>query len=198
MVYTSKSIERAVDHFSSLPGVGRKTAQRLVYHLLRADEQEIKSFANALLDLKKNIKLCSQCFNFTEVDPCPICSSHKRDRSTICVVEEPNDVLAIEKTNEYFGLYHVLHGVLNPLEGITQDELKIRELVSRVNGSSEIILALNPSLEGEVTTQFISKLIKPLEVKVSRIASGVPMGSALEFSDEATLSRALEARTLVI
>lgn len=194
MQYTSESIQRAIEAFASLPSIGRKTAQRLVFHILRQPEEYSQQFAESIIHLKQNINLCSICYNYTESDPCPICSSFKRDSSTICVVEEPNDVMAIEKTNEYFGLYHVLHGVLNPLEGINPDDLKIRELISRVNDAREIILAINPSIEGEVTTQYLSKILKPFDVKITRLASGIPLGSALEFSDEATLSRALESR----
>lgn len=194
MQYTSESIQKAIEAFASLPSIGRKTAQRLVFHILRQPDEYSEQFADSIIHLKQNVKFCSVCFNYTESDPCHICSSFKRDKSTICVVEEPNDVIAIEKTNEYFGSYHVLHGVLNPLEGINPEDLKIRELIARVNDASEIILAINPSVEGEVTTQYLSKILKPFEVKVTRLASGIPLGSALEFSDEATLSRALESR----
>ena len=151
MIYTSESIEKIVDLFSALPTIGRKTAHRLAFFLLKQDRNFIEQFSGALLELKKNVKFCSVCFNYTDHDPCPICSSAKRDKSLICVVEEPNDVLAIEKTNEYTGYYHVLHGALNPLEGITPNDLKIVELISRLNnGVDEVILALNPTVEGEV------------------------------------------------
>ena len=194
MLYTSESIEKLVEVLSSLPSVGRKTAQRLTFFILRQPSEYIDKFVNSLNDLRNNVKYCSQCFNYTEVDPCPICSSKKRDTSLICVVEEPNDVFAIEKTNEFFGLYHVLHGIINPLEGVTQNDIKIKELVERINGVNEIILALNPTVEGEVTTQYIAKILKPLNIKITRIARGVPVGSELEFTDEATLSRALLGR----
>jgi recombination protein RecR len=194
MLYTSESIEKVVDMFSSLPTIGKKTAQRLSFFLLRQDEEFVMKFAESILELKKNVKFCSTCFNYTEDDPCKICSSHKRHRETICVVEEPNDLVAIEKTGEYFGLFHVLHGTLNPLEGISANDLKIKELIERLDGVSEIILALNPSVEGEVTTQYIAKMVKPLDIKVSRIARGIPVGTDLEFVDEATISRALEGR----
>jgi len=195
MIYTSESIEKVVSLFASLPTIGRKTAQRLAFHLLKQDEKFAKDFAEALIQLKQNVKLCSVCFNYTEKDPCPICTSPKRDKSTICVVESPTDVMAIEKTNEYFGFYHVLHGALNPLENINANDLKIIELVSRLNiDVHEIILALNPTVEGEVTTQYINNQIKPLGKKISRIARGIPIGSDLEFADEATLSRALQGR----
>ncbi len=198
MIYTSKSIEKIVELFSSLPTIGRKTAHRLAFFLLKQDEKFIEQFSDALKELKKNVRFCSVCFNYTESDPCPICSSAKRDNSIICVVEEPNDVLAIEKTNEFHGFYHVLHGTLNPLEGISAKDLKIVELISRLNnGVQEVILALNPTVEGEVTTQYLSNSIKPLGKKITRIARGVPIGSDLEYADEATLSRALQGRVEV-
>lgn len=198
MVYSSETIEKIVKIFNSLPSIGRKTAQRLTYYLLRQPDEFIQSFADSLIELKNNIKLCSICFNYTETDPCPICSSAKRNREIICVVEEPNDVLAIEKTNEFNGLYHVLHGVINPLEGITQNHIKIRELLQRLDGVKEVILAINPSVEGEVTTQYLAKLLKPLEIKTTRIARGLPIGSDLEFADDATITKALEERTLIL
>ena len=194
MIYTSESIEKIVDIFATLPTIGRKTAQRLTYHLLRQSEEFIGKFSTALVDLKKNVKYCSSCFNYTENDPCPICSSTKRNRTTICVVEEPNDLLAIEKTNEYFGLYHVLHGSLNPLDGVSPADLKIKELIERLTEVEEVILALNSNVEGEVTTQYLAKLIKPIGIKITRIARGIPIGSDLEFADEATISRAIEGR----
>jgi recombination protein RecR len=198
MIYTSRSIEKVVDLFTSLPSIGRKTAQRLTYHLLRQNSEFSEQFANALIELKKNVRLCSKCFNYTETDPCVFCSSEKRDQSIICVVEEPNDIMAIEKTREYSGLYHVLQGIIKPLEGVTQDDIRIKELIERLySGVEEVILALNPSVEGELTTFYIAKLLKPLNIKVTRIASGVPMGSAIEFSDEATISRALEGRVTI-
>lgn len=197
MLYTSESIERLVDILSTLPTIGRKTAQRLTFHLLRQNKEFVDSFAVALVELKKNVIYCSSCHNYTESDPCPICASQKRNRKIICVVEEPNDVHAIEKTSEFHGLYHVLHGVLNPLEGITQNDIKIRELLQRLDEVEEVILALNASVEGEVTTQFIAKLLKPLSIKTTRIARGIPIGSDLEFADEATITRALEGRSEV-
>lgn len=197
MVYTSESIEKAVAAFSKLPSIGKKSAQRLTYFILRQDEKFIDDFSQALTNLKSNVKLCSVCFNYTDVDPCPICNANKRDRSVICVVEEPNDVLAVEKTNEFFGLYHVLHGVINPMEGVSANDIKIKELVHRIADVQEVILAINPSIEGEVTTQYIAKLLKPLDVKITRIASGIPLGSSLEWTDEATLTRALEGRVLL-
>jgi recombination protein RecR len=194
MSISSESIEKAINYFSSLPSIGKKTAQRLVFHLLKEDEEYIEQFSNSLINLKKNVKFCSSCFNYTESDPCLICESKKRNRKTICVVEQPSDVAIIEKTNEYFGLYHVLHGILNPMEGISPEDLKVKELISRLIDIEEVILALNPTVEGEVTSQYIGKLVNSLDIKVSRIASGVPIGSSLEFTDVSTLSKAIESR----
>jgi recombination protein RecR len=197
MLYSSESIEKAVDMFAALPTIGRKTAQRLAYFLLRQNTEFIEKFSQALLELKQKVHYCSVCNNYTEVDPCPVCSSQKRDRTIICVVEEPNDVPAIEKTGEYFGLYHVLHGVLNPLEGCGPEDIKIKELIERAANSVEVILALNANVEGEITTQYIAKALRPLGVKVTRIARGIPIGSDLELADEATISRAKEGRSEV-
>ncbi len=199
MVYTAESLEQLAEQFSHLPGIGRKTAHRLAFYILKMPREEVQALANALLTVKEKIRYCSTCSNITEVDPCPICSNVKRDQSVICVVEEPNDVVAIEKTKDYKGLYHVLGGTLSPLDGIGPDDLKIKELIQRVSNSviEEVILALNPNVEGEATTLYISKLLKPFGVKVTRIARGLPVGSDLEFADEATLSRALEGRILL-
>ncbi len=197
MKYGSESIEKLTDYFSSLPSIGRKTAQRLTFHILRKDLDFVEKFAQAMIELKHNVNLCSVCFNYTETDPCAICNSHKRKRNIICVVEEPTDVLAIEKTNEFFGLYHVLHGVLNPLDGVQASDLKIKELISRMSEVEEVIMALNPSIEGEATTQYIAKFLKQIDIKVTRLASGIPMGSSIEYSDDATLSKALECRITI-
>lgn len=194
MQYTSESIEKLVELFSSLPTIGRKTAQRLTFHILRQSDSFVEQFANAMLELKKNVKYCSVCNNFTDTDPCPICSSIKRDNSIICVVEQPSDVMAIEKTNEFFGLYHVLHGVLNPLDNIGPTDIKIKELIERLHTINEVILAINPSIEGEATIQYLAKIIKPIGIKITRIARGIPMGAELEFTDEATITRAIEGR----
>jgi recombination protein RecR len=195
MLYTSESLEAVIEHLSRLPTIGRKTAQRLALFLLKQPREEVVAMARALVDMKDRIAYCSVCQNITEKDPCPICQSPKRDRSVICVVEEPSDVLAVEKTNDFHGLYHVLGGVINPLEGIGPEELKVRELLGRMqDGVEEVILALNPNVEGEMTTLYLAKMLKPLGVKVTRIARGIPLGSALEFIDEATISRALEGR----
>ncbi|RCK73283.1 MAG: Recombination protein RecR [Ignavibacteriae bacterium] len=198
MLYTSEALEILIDKLSQLPSIGRKTAQRLALFIMKLPKEEVKSLAEALIAVKEKVKNCSICSNFTDEDPCLICSSPKRDPNTICVVEEPNDVIAIEKTNEYNGLYHVLGGSLSPLDGIGPEDLKIRELLQRINESTkEIILALNPNVEGEATTIYLSKLIKPLGVKVTRIARGIPVGGDLEFIDEATLSRAIEGRVQI-
>lgn len=198
MLYTSETIERMIEILSSLPSIGRKSAQRLTYYLIKQPEDYIIKFSNTLQELKQKVKYCSVCFNYTENDPCPICSSSRRDTKTICVVESPNDVIAIEKTGEYNGLYHVLHGVINPLDGITQNDIKIKELVDRKDGIEEVILALNPSIEGEVTTHYIAKLLIPLGIKATRIARGMPVGSELEFVDDATITRAIEGRIEII
>jgi recombination protein RecR len=194
MVYTSESIEQVVNCFASLPTIGRKTAQRLTYHLLKRDKSFAENFAQSILNLKNNICYCSVCNNYTELDPCPICASESRNNEIICVVEEPNDVVAIEKTNEFKGRYHVLHGLINPLDGVSPSDIKIQELIVRLNGVQEVILALSAGVEGEITTQYIAKLISPLGIKVTRLARGMPIGGELEFTDEATISRALEAR----
>lgn len=196
MQYSSVSMERAIAELSKLPGIGRKSAQRLVFFLLKAPKFEIQNLADALLALKDKVKFCSVCFNLTENDPCAICQSEKRDRSVICVVEEANDVLALERTGEYRGLYHVLGGALSPLEGVGPDDLSVRQLLPRINGNTkEVIIATNPTTEGEATAIYLEKLIKPLHAKVTRIARGLPVGGDLEYADEITLTKALEGRT---
>lgn len=198
MFYTSESLETLIDELSQFPGIGRKTAQRLAMYIMKLPREEVVSMARALVDVKDKVKNCSVCFNFTEDNPCFICSSTKRDQNTICVVEEPNDVLAIEKTNDFDGLYHVLGGSLSPLDGIGPDELKIKELLKRITDQTyEIILALNPNVEGEATTLYLSRLLKPIGLKVTRLARGIPIGGDLEFADEATLSRAIEGRVAI-
>jgi recombination protein RecR len=198
MLHTSEALQELIEELSKLPGVGRKSAQRLALFIMKRPRDEVVRMAKALVSVKDRIRYCSVCCNITEQDPCPICSSAKRDRSVICVVEEPNDVIALEKTNEYRGVYHVLGGALSPLDGIGPEELKARELVSRVSEEvSEIILAMNPNVEGEATTIYLSRLLKPLGVKISRIARGIPVGGDLEFTDEATLTRALEGRIVL-
>jgi recombination protein RecR len=198
MLYTSESLEAVIEHLSRMPTIGRKTAQRIALFLLKQPREEVLAMARSLVAMKDKVQYCSSCQNITENDPCPICASPKRERATICVVEEPSDVLAVEKTNDFHGLYHVLGGVINPLDGIGPEELKIRELLARVQeGVGEVILALNPSVEGEMTTLYLAKALKHFDVKVTRIARGIPIGSALEFIDEATISRALEGRVNV-
>ena len=194
MFYTSDSIEQVADCFASLPTIGRKTAQRLTYYLLKQDSEFVEKFASSMLELKKNVHYCSCCNNYTETDPCPICSSEKRDKSIICVVEGPNDVTAIEKANIFNGVYHVLHGLINPIDKISPADIKISELIARLQDVNEVIFALNSEVEGEITTQYIAKLIKPLGIKMTRLARGLPIGGELEYSDEATISRAIESR----
>ncbi len=195
MLSTSPSLDALIAEFSKLPGIGRKTAQRLALFVLKLPRPEVERMAKALVDVKDNVRTCSICCNITESDPCIICSSAKRDQSTICVVEESNDVFAIEKTNDFKGLYHVLSGSLSPLEGIGPEDLRIHELLQRCREEvREVILAMNPNIEGEATTLYLSKLLKPLGVMVSRIARGIPVGSDLEFTDSATISRAIEGR----
>jgi recombination protein RecR len=199
MVYTAESIEHLAEQFAQLPGIGKKTAHRLALYVLKMSRDEVVTMAKAMVNVKDKVRYCTICSNITETDPCAICSNSKRDRTFICVVEEPHDVLAIEKTNEFKGLYHVLGGALSPLDGIGPDDIKIKELLQRLSTSTieEIILALNPNVEGETTTLYLSKLLKPLGIKVTRIARGLPVGSDLEFADEATLSRAFEGRIIV-
>ena len=198
MLYTSEALQQLIEEFSQLPGIGRKSAQRVALYLLKQPREDVVKMARTLVNMKDRIRYCSVCWNITEDDPCAICASAKRDRGTICVVEEPNDVLAVEKTNDFRGLYHVLGGALSPLDGVGPDDLKVKELLVRTASDvTEVILALNPNVEGEATTIYLTKLLKPLGVKVTRIARGLPVGSDLEFADEATLSRALEGRVTV-
>jgi recombination protein RecR len=189
-------VARLIDEFQKLPGIGPKGAQRLAYHVLRTPSEEARALAEAILDVKERITFCSVCQNITDVDPCVICSNPNRDAAQICVVEEPLDILALERTRVFKGRYHVLHGVLSPLNGVNQEDLKIRELVERLrdNEVSEVIMAINPNAEGDVTTMVLERLIAPLGVKISRLARGLPVGADLEFADEVTLTRALENR----
>ncbi len=193
--FSSSSVERLVTEFGKLPGIGRKTAQRLTFYLMKMDRDRAKDLADAIVAMKEQVRYCSVCFNMTDQDPCPICSDPKRERAIICVVEEPSDVLALERTGAFSGLYHVLGGVLSPLDGIGPDDLRIRELLHRIrDGVQEVILANNPSVEGEATALYLVKLIKPLGTKVSQMARGLPMGGDLEWADVLTLTRALEGR----
>lgn len=186
----------AIEELSKLPGIGKKTAQRLALHLLKSDKESVDNFIKAIDDLKTKLRFCSRCYNLSVDELCDICKNEKRDKHIICIVEDVNDVIAIEKTNEYSGLYHVLGGVLSPLSGISADLLKIKELIRRFETEDirEIILALNPDTEGEATTLYLAKLVKPFGVKVSRIARGLPIGGDIEFADEATIGRAVIGR----
>lgn len=197
MSFFPASLENLVDKFASLPGVGRKSAQRLAFHILSLPDEEAKAFASAILEAKSNVHCCPVCQNLTEGELCQICSGSSRDRSLVCVVSEPKDVLSIERGREYNGTYHVLHGVLSPMRHIGPDDIKIKELLIRVaqNEIEEVIMATNPDTEGEATAMYISRLLKPFGIKVSRLAYGIPVGSNLEFADDATLIRAIEGRT---
>lgn len=200
MQITSEALERVIEELARLPGTGRKSARRMAIHLLKQPEQEVLKLSQALINLKKAVIRCSICGTITDSDPCPVCSNPKRRNGTICVVEEFQDVSTIEKTNEFRGRYHVLGGTISPLENIGPDDIRIRQLLERLSGSdediSEVILALNPDAEGEATSYYINKLLQNYDVKVTRIAYGIPMGTELEFIDEATLSRAFASRTL--
>ncbi|MFZ2489558.1 MAG: recombination mediator RecR [Anaerolineae bacterium] len=189
-------IANLIEAFSRLPGVGPKTAARLAFFLLRAPEEEVYALADAIRELKERTIFCSRCFNITETDPCAICSSTERDRSIVCVVEEPSDVLAIERTREYRGLYHVLHGALSPVDGIGPQQLKVTELLARlqVEPVQEVLVATNPNLEGEATAMYLARLLHPMGVRVTRLAHGLPVGGDLEYADEVTLSRSLAGR----
>jgi recombination protein RecR len=192
----AEPLQAAIEELSKLPGIGKKTAQRLALFLLKGENENVANLLKALHELKTKLRLCARCFNISEEELCPICQSAKRDDSVICVVEEASDVIAIEKSNEYYGIYHVIGGVLSPLSGIGPDTLKIKELLKRFESENikEIILALNPDTEGETTALYLAKLIKPLGIKVTRIARGLPIGGDLEFADEATIGRAVSGR----
>ena len=193
----SPSIEKLIESFEKLPSIGHKTAVRLAFYMLNTSEQEANEFAESIINAKKNLKLCSVCFNISDNDPCELCSDSKRDKSKICVVEDVKDIIAIEKIHEFKGLYHVLHGVISPMDGIGPDDIKVKELISRLMSGDvkEVILATNPKVEGEATAMYISKLIKPMGVKVTRLAHGIPVGGDLEYTDEFTLGKAFEGRT---
>ena len=194
---TPPAVQKLIDEFSRLPGIGPKSASRLTYFLLRGDGQQTRDLAQALTELKERTRFCSSCFNITEADPCPVCSDSTRNQGQVCVVEEPLDVLAIERTREFKGRYHVLHGVLSPVEGIGPENLKIRELLARAKSEpiKEIILATNISLEGESTAMYLQKQLAPFGIKITRLARGLPVGGDLEYADETTLARALEGRS---
>jgi len=189
-------IAKLIDSFSRLPGVGPKTAGRLAFHVLRMKEEDVLEFAKALVSVKRNLHYCSVCFNITDTDPCRICQDKSRDGSVICVVQEPKDVVAMERTKEFNGYYHVLHGAISPMEGIGPDEIRVAELLKRLGDDQvqEMILATNPNIEGEATAMYISRLVRNFGLKVTRIAHGLPVGGDLEYADEVTLSKALEGR----
>jgi len=196
MNYYSAPITKLIEALSKLPGVGSKTAQRLTFHLLNMPEKEVEDLAKAIVYAKRSVKYCTVCCNITDSEKCEICSNPNRDHSIICVIEDPKDVAALERTREFKGLYHVLHGAISPMEGVGPDDIKIRELLSRLKDEEikEIIIATNPNIEGEATAMYISRLIKPLDIKVTRIAHGVPVGGDIEYADEVTLMKALEGR----
>ncbi|MGI5999309.1 MAG: recombination mediator RecR [Lutispora sp.] len=196
MNYYAAPIAKLIEAFTKLPGIGSKTAQRLAFYLLDMPQKEAEELAYAIINAKRNVKYCEVCSNITDSDRCNICSDAKRDNSIICVVEDPRDVVAMEKTREYKGLYHVLHGAISPMDGIGPDDIRIKELLSRLGDDNvkEVILATNPNIEGEATAMYISKLIKPLGIKATRIAHGIPVGGDLEYADEVTLMKALEGR----
>ncbi len=199
MINISESLDSLIEELSSLPQIGRKTARRLAMFIIKQPKEKVEKLSKSLTDVKEKIKFCSICCNITEDDICKICLSQKRNRNLVCVVEDPQDVYAIEKTNEYGGLYHVLHGRISPLDGIGPEDIKIRELLNRFDENKfdhidELILALNPTVEGETTILYLQKLLKPLDIKISRIARGLPVGSDLELADEITLAKAIEGR----
>ena len=192
----SPSIEKLIQSFEKLPSIGNKTAARLAFYILNASEEETNEFVSSIVNAKKNLKYCSKCYNISDTDPCQICANPKRDQSEICVVEDVRDIIAMEKTHEFRGVYHVLHGSISPMNGIGPDDIKIKELLARLMDGKvkEVILATNPRVEGEATAMYLSKLIKPLGIKVTRIAHGIPVGGDLEYTDEITLTKALEGR----
>lgn len=196
MSYYSPSIEKLVESFEKLPSIGHKTAVRLAFHILDQTQEETNEFVQSILSAKQNLKYCSKCYNISDTDPCIICTNPKRDESVICVVEDVKDIIAMEKTHEFKGVYHVLHGSISPMNGIGPDDIKLKELLSRLDPQivKELILATNPRVEGEATAMYISKLVKPLGIKVTRIAHGIPVGGDLEYTDEVTLTKALEGR----
>lgn len=196
MNYYSSQITKLIDELSKLPGIGAKSAQRLAFHIINMPQEQVERLSGAMVDAKKNVRYCRECFTLTDQELCPICKSEKRDHQTIMVVENSRDLAAYEKTGKYDGVYHVLHGAISPMLGIGPGEIKLKELIQRLQGNvKEVIIATNSSLEGETTAMYISKLVKPTGIKVSRIASGVPVGGDLEYIDEVTLLRALEGRT---
>ena len=196
MSYYSPSIEKLIESFERLPSIGHKTAQRLAFYMLDLKEEDTNQFINSIVNAKKNLKYCSKCYNISDSDPCFICGNPKRDESIICVVEDVRDIVAMERTHEFQGVYHVLHGTISPMNGVGPEDIKLKELLNRISEGNikEIIIATNPRVEGEATSMYISKLVKPLGIKVTRIAHGIPVGGDLEYTDEVTLTKALEGR----
>ena len=196
MEYFPSAFENLIDKFAALPGIGRKTAQRLAFFLVSLPDDEAEAFANAITEAKSNVSCCTECLNLTDEELCAVCRNPRRDTHTICVVTDPKGVLAIERSHEYNGRYHVLHGVISPMNNVGPDDIRITELIARISDSdvTEVIMATNPDTEGETTARYISRLLKPFDVKVTRLAYGIPVGGSLEFADDATLMRALEGR----
>ena len=196
LIPTSEMVNKLIQELNKLPGIGPKSAQRVAYYLLRTPEEQAKQLADTIVSVKQTTKLCSICFNVTDSDPCLICRSDKRERSKVCIVEQPQDIPALEHTRIYNGLYHVLHGAISPTEGVGTDDIRIRELISRLDDGTvtEVILATNPNLEGEQTAMYLSKLISPRGIRVTRLARGLPFGTELEYADDVTLTRAIEGR----
>ena len=197
MRYYPKPLARLIEELERLPGIGPKSAQRLAFHILERPEDEVRELADAITDVKQSIRYCSQCFNFTDTDPCAVCADERRDHSVVCVVAEPRDVIAMENTGEYRGVYHVLHGLISPLDNVGPEQLRIAGLIDRVRagGVKEIIIATNPVVEGEATATYLAGVLKPLGVKVTRIALGLPVGGDLDYADQLTITRALQGRT---
>lgn len=196
MALWAPSITRLLEELERLPGIGPKSAQRVAYHLLRTDEESARRLAEAIVEVRRSVRFCARCFNLAEAELCVVCGDPERDTSIVCAVEEPRDVVAVERTGEYRGVYHVLQGAISPIDGVGPDQLRIRELVDRVGagGVTEVVVATNPNVEGETTALYLARLLKPLGVRVTRIASGLPVGGDLEYADEVTLGRAMEAR----
>lgn len=192
--YDVAALEELINQFERIPGIGRKSAQRMAFYILGLDPAEAKKFASAIESVHESIKQCSVCCNLTENETCSICANEARNKALVCVVEDPRDVMAIERTHEYDGLYHVLHGAISPMDGIGPDQLTIKQLLARLDGVEEVIMATNPTVSGEATAMYVSRLLKPLGIKVTRLAYGVPVGADLEYADEVTLSRAMEGR----
>jgi recombination protein RecR len=195
--YYPKPLARLIEELERLPGIGPKSAQRLAFHILERPEEEVRELADAITQVTQSIRYCSQCFNFTDTDPCAVCADDRRDHSLVCVVAEPRDVIAMENTGEYRGVYHVLHGLISPLDNVGPDQLRVKELLERVRagGAKEIIIATNPVVEGEATAAYLAGVLKPLGVKVTRIALGLPVGGDLDYADQLTITRALQGRT---